>query len=79
MIHQIKSDYLSLTDIKQIIDSDYKLELSRESKDKIIACREYLDDKVKRSDRPIYGINTGFGSLCDTVLVKRVWSNCSGI
>lgn len=68
MIHQIKSDYLSLTDIKQIIDSDYKLELSRESKDKIIACSEYLDDKVKRSDRPIYGINTGFGSLCDTVI-----------
>ena len=45
--------------------------MSQESTDKIIACREYLDDKVKRSDNPIYGINTGFGSLCDTVIGKE--------
>ncbi len=68
MIHQITSDFLSLTDIKQIVDSNSKLELSQESAQKIIACREYLDDKIKRSERPIYGINTGFGSLCNTVI-----------
>jgi histidine ammonia-lyase len=66
MIHQITSDFLSLSDIKQILDSNSKLELSKVCVDKITACREYLDDKIKRSDRPIYGINTGFGSLCDT-------------
>lgn len=66
MVHQITSDHLSLTRIKEIIDSNAKLELSKASSEKIIACRKYLDDKVKRTERPIYGINTGFGSLCDT-------------
>jgi histidine ammonia-lyase len=30
---------------------------------KIQNCRNYLDDKLERHDGPIYGINTGFGSL----------------
>ena len=24
-----------------------------------------MNDKIQRSDTPIYGINTGFGSLCN--------------
>ena len=71
MVHQITSDFLSLIDIKQLMDSNFKLELSQESTSKITACREYLDDKVKRSQSPIYGINTGFGSLCDTEIDKN--------
>ena len=31
---------------------------------KIQECRDYLDQKIANFD-PIYGINTGFGSLCD--------------
>ena len=62
----ITSDFLSLDKIQELVNSDAKLELSKESADKIEACRTYLDEKVKRTERPIYGINTGFGSLCDT-------------
>lgn len=29
------------------------------------ACRAYLNEKLKNQDQPIYGINTGFGSLYD--------------
>lgn len=29
-------------------------------------CRTYLDDKLANGNDVIYGINTGFGSLCDT-------------
>lgn len=41
------------------------LALSAESRLKIRACREYLDQKLSHSQELIYGINTGFGSLCD--------------
>jgi histidine ammonia-lyase len=61
--HYISPDHLSLQRIKQIIDENYRLALSEESQQKIIACRNYLDKKLKASDQPFYGINTGFGSL----------------
>ena len=62
-IHTINDEFLSLNDLWQIYSQHYKIELSKESIDKIIKARTYLDDKLKRSERPLYGINTGFGSL----------------
>lgn len=61
--HHISSGHLSLEKIKEIIDGGYKLALSEEAQQKIIACRNYLDNKLKNADQPFYGINTGFGSL----------------
>lgn len=66
MTHQITSQFLSLYKIQELIHSNAKLALSKESAQKIIDCRYYLDEKIRRSEVPIYGINTGFGSLCDT-------------
>ena len=37
--------------------------MSEESKQKIERCREYLDHKIASTSEPLYGINTGFGSL----------------
>jgi histidine ammonia-lyase len=34
----------------------------------IITCKEYLDHRIQRDASAIYGINTGFGSLCDTII-----------
>lgn len=59
--HSISKKQLSLEDIAQILKG--KLELSKESEKLILRCREYLDKKVSTSSNPIYGINTGFGSL----------------
>lgn len=61
--HQISSDHLSLDTLKEILDDNYTLGLSEASIEKITACRNYLDNKLKKSDQLFYGINTGFGSL----------------
>lgn len=41
-----------------------KLSLSDEAKMRIEKCRNYLDKKMETEQNPVYGINTGFGSLC---------------
>jgi histidine ammonia-lyase len=63
--HYISSDVLSLEKIQHIISHDLKLSLSEEAKINIEKCRAYLDQKMESNDAPIYGINTGFGSLCN--------------
>jgi histidine ammonia-lyase len=61
--HLIASKKIELTDLYRINKDKMNIALSEEAKIKIIKCREYLDDKIKTSREPIYGINTGFGSL----------------
>jgi histidine ammonia-lyase len=63
--HYISSDVLSLEKIQHIISHDLRLSLSEEAKINIEKCRVYLDQKMESNDSPIYGINTGFGSLCN--------------
>ncbi len=62
-IHYISSDLLSLEIVNDILSQDKKLALSEEARGCIERCRIYLDEKMKMNDDPIYGINTGFGSL----------------
>src|SRR5688572_12574666 len=62
-IHYISSKELTLKDLAMINEGKVTIELSDEAKTKIERCREYLDQKLKESNHPIYGINTGFGSL----------------
>ena len=64
-IYKIGESFLSLSEISRIISEGLKIELSSKSEKKVIECRNYLDEKMKNSDDPIYGINTGFGSLCN--------------
>jgi histidine ammonia-lyase len=62
-IHYISSDILSLETLNEILSQDMKLALSEEARANIEKCRNYLDNKMLDNDKPIYGINTGFGSL----------------
>lgn len=64
-IHQISAEHLSLERVRQIIEEGYCLELSEDARSRIIHCREYLDRKMATQEAPIYGITTGFGSLCN--------------
>jgi histidine ammonia-lyase len=57
---------LTLADISTIIKEKKTITLSAEAKQRIVACREYLDTKMSDKDAVFYGINTGFGSLCNT-------------
>ena len=61
--HTINQNTLDFETLNSILFEQKKLELSKESKLKIEACRNYLDSKIKATSQPIYGINTGFGSL----------------
>src|SRR5688500_13644772 len=62
-VHHISSKKLTLNDLAMINGGKIAIDLSEEAKEKIKRCREYLDQKLKDSNHPIYGINTGFGSL----------------
>ena len=68
--HIISSKPLTLGVIEQVMGGDINLTLSDESKDKIQKCREYLDNKLATSNAPLYGINTGFGSLYNRNIPK---------
>jgi len=63
MTHTISDKTLTLDDLSNILFSKTSIELSDDAKQKIQKCRQYLDDKLKNTTQPIYGINTGFGSL----------------
>ena len=64
MLHKISAGHLTQDKIEEIILNGYKLELSDETKLRIVHCRQYLDEKVANAQTPIYGVTTGFGSLC---------------
>ncbi len=55
-IHQISAEHLSIEQIGEIIKNGTKLELSEDARQRIIRCREYLDNKIKESETPIYGV-----------------------
>lgn len=64
----IDNSWVTLDQIDAIIASGTQVVLSEEASGRISHCRAYLDDKVKRHDALIYGVNTGFGSLCNTAI-----------
>jgi histidine ammonia-lyase len=63
--HYISSSTLTIEEIHYIVMEHKKIALSEEAKVNIQKCRAYLDQKMESHDAPIYGINTGFGSLCN--------------
>ncbi len=63
--HYISTELLSLETLEEIISHHKKLDLSEEAKINIQKCRDYLDKKMASHSEAIYGINTGFGSLCN--------------
>lgn len=63
--HYISSSIIDLEDIQNIIRKNKGLALSEEASANIAKARRYLDNKMKENETPVYGINTGFGSLCN--------------
>lgn len=63
--HYISSDIFDLQKIRNILEQNLFLKLSEEAVTNITKCRKYLEDKLAVNPQPIYGINTGFGSLCN--------------
>ena len=65
MIHKISAEHLTIERIGEIVYKGYKLELSDDARHRITRCREYLDKKIAETTKPVYGVTTGFGSLCN--------------
>ncbi len=69
-IYHIENQHIDFEKFEQILSSGARVELSESSKKSILNCRSYLDEKIEKSEELIYGINTGFGSLCNTAISK---------
>ena len=63
--HFNPEEKLTLDKIQEIIDKKMTLALSDEAKRRIEKCRNYLNQKMETQKVPIYGVTTGFGSLCN--------------
>ncbi len=63
--HFISPKYLTLDTLKTVLKTQIPLALSPQSRENTEGCYQFLNKKLKESDRPFYGINTGFGSLCN--------------
>lgn len=64
-IHHISPERISFDTLQDLLTGKKRLALSGISKEKIVACRNYLDEKIRNQQDPIYGVTTGFGSLCN--------------
>lgn len=71
MIHVISKETLSINRVNEIITKGLKLHLSDELKAAVVKCREYLDSKMGDIGRPVYGVTTGFGSLCNITIPEE--------
>ena len=70
-VHKISNKRLNLSTIDKIINENYSLALSSDAVKRIEKCRKYLDDNIKAQKQPIYGVTTGFGSLCNTNISEK--------
>ena len=64
-IHKISAEHLSIERIGEIVYGGYQIQLSNDAQKRIVECRKYLDRKIEETTSPIYGVTTGFGSLCN--------------
>ncbi len=62
-IHYIDSKQLDFETLNELNVTGKTIKLSKEAIDKINNCRNYLDNRINKDSSPLYGINTGFGSL----------------
>ena len=65
MDHVISNARLTIEKAASLLAKGSRLQLSKESEEAIIKCRKFLDSKMGDIGRPVYGITTGFGSLCN--------------
>lgn len=71
MTHIISDSLLTIRRIKEILENNEKIELSEKSVENIRKCRKYLDSKMEDLDHPVYGVTTGFGSLCNITIPEK--------
>ena len=71
MVHHISEKPLTIETVQQIIENKMHVTLSSEAEIAVQKCREYLDSKMDDIGRPVYGVTTGFGSLCNITIPEE--------
>jgi len=64
----ITNQWLSLDDFENLIQSSQPIKLSEQVREVVQQNRRFLEAHLLTENRSFYGINTGFGSLCNTVI-----------
>jgi histidine ammonia-lyase len=59
---------ITIDEIEHLLKSKTSLTLSNDSKNKVIESKNFLDKFLDEATAPIYGVNTGFGSLYDQTI-----------
>jgi histidine ammonia-lyase len=59
----IGTSFLTINDLNDLLSTT--IQLDKVAEENITHCRAYLDSKIEEADAVYYGINTGFGSLCN--------------
>ncbi|MBK9629970.1 MAG: histidine ammonia-lyase [Saprospiraceae bacterium] len=67
----LKEGLISLKEIIQVWTHRSRLILSDEICQKVLSGRNSLDQMMSKNDLAIYGVNTGFGSLCNQVIPDK--------
>ncbi|CAL2092528.1 histidine ammonia-lyase [Tenacibaculum sp. 190524A05c] len=63
-------DHLTVDKVLAIANNDLKAEITDEAKKKVNECRKKVET-MANSDAAVYGINTGFGPLCDVQITPE--------
>ena len=64
-VYAIHNQALDFTALARLLEQGDKIQLDPECISKINTCRAYLEQKLQTSEALFYGINTGFGALCN--------------
>ncbi|HND15761.1 MAG TPA: aromatic amino acid lyase, partial [Saprospiraceae bacterium] len=68
--HLLTLESYTINDIASIIDRECEIKLSEEAIEAVQKCHNFLQSKISSGNQAFYGINTGFGSLCNHVIGK---------
>ena len=68
--YPITTQHLKIDELRTVLNETFRLNLSEEAIEKVGHCRNYLEQKINKPNARFYGINTGFGSLCDVQIDK---------
>ncbi len=69
--HYISPAPLTFDKVDELMHNNIVVKLSPESQDLIQTCKSFLNTYLQNHDGPVYGINTGFGSLYKKTISKE--------
>ncbi len=70
-MHLISKDQISLDHLRKLLEQKSPIQLSEASRKAVTSCRTFLEKKLEEPNAQFYGINTGFGSLCNVKISQE--------